>query len=233
MVKKSTTTSKGSLIASNAAVSSPELRQKSAFAIQHLLAAARFSRRCGEVQERNKGKPLGPFYDEQISCVSAAIMLCVASIEANINKLLSTPEVLFPELNASLQMEICSLISNLSIIDKYQRVLLARGIDPFDNGAKPLQDIEVLISLRNEFVHFHPEWHDEQSRHLKLGRKLKGKFELSPFITESTGVLFPQRIVSHGCTKWAVVSSVEFMSLFNNKLGLENKFTKWQEKLIA
>ncbi|MEZ0150399.1 MAG: hypothetical protein AB9Q22_11970 [Candidatus Reddybacter sp.] len=210
---------------------SAKLRQKSAFAIQHLIAAARFSRQCGEIQKQNEGKALGSFYDEQISCVSAAIMLCVASIESNINELLSMPETLFPEADPNIQKEVSSLIGELSIIDKYQRILLAKGITAFDKGSQPLQDIEVLISLRNELVHFHPEWHDEQQRHEKLGRKLRGKFELSPFITESTGVLFPQRIVSHGCTKWAVEKSIEFMTQFNSKLGLHDKFSDFQERL--
>lgn len=55
-----------------------QLRQKSAFAVQHLMAAARFSRQCGEVQREHIGKSLGSFYDEQIACTSAAVMRCVA-----------------------------------------------------------------------------------------------------------------------------------------------------------
>lgn len=199
------------------------LRQRGAFAIQHLMAAARFSRQCGFVQEQNMGKNLGPFFDEQIACVSATIMLCVASIESNINEYLSDPSKLFSELNSDAQNELCSLISRLSIVDKYQKVLSSKGINIFETGAQPLQDIKILISLRNELVHFHPEWHDEQERHLKLGQKLRGKFELSPFISESSGVLFPQRIVSHGCTKWAVLKTIEFIEEFCKKLSIENK----------
>jgi len=35
-----------------------KLRQKSAFVVQHLMAAARFSRQCGDVQSRNIGVTL-------------------------------------------------------------------------------------------------------------------------------------------------------------------------------
>ena len=209
------------------------LRQKSAFSVQHLIAAARFSRQCGEVQDLNKGKELGAFYDEQISCVSAVVMLSVASIESNINEYLSEPDIIFPKLAPSVQIELCSLIGSLSIIEKYQRILSINNIEVFDKGAQPLQDIETLISLRNEFVHFHPEWHDEQERHKKLGMKLRGKFELSPFISESIGVLFPQRIVSHGCSKWAVQKSIEFMSGFNKKLSLKSKLKRHMGRLNA
>ena len=220
-------------ISSKSSVGQVTLRQKSAFAVQHLMAADRFSRQCGEVQKSNIGKPLGPFYDEQIACVSAAIMLCVASIESNINEYLSEPKTLLPELESSLRMELCALISKLSIVDKYQRILSSKGIPIFERGELPLQDVEILISLRNELVHFHPEWHDEQERHRKLGLKLKGKFELSPFISENTGVFFPQRIVSHGCTKWAVKTSYEFMNEFCFRLGIESKFRKHEGKFSA
>jgi len=200
------------------------LRQKSAFAVQHLMAAARFSRQCGEVQNRNRNFNSGSFYDEQISCVSATVMLSVASIESYVNELLSEPDKLFPELDTNVHKEICSLLVSLSILDKYQKILSIKGISEFDRSRQPLQDVETLISLRNEFVHFQPEWHDEQERHRKLGLKLRGKFELSPFISEETGVLFPQRIVSHGCTKWAVTKSMEFMEEFTIKIGFKSKF---------
>lgn len=214
-------------------VSSVTLRQKSAFAIQHLRAAANFSRQCGVIQVENSGKPLGPFYDGQIACVSATVMLCVASLESNINEYLSTPDVLFSDCSSDIQREMSDLIGRLSIIDKYQKVLCAKGIEPFDKGSLPLQDIEILITLRNEFVHFHPEWHDEQQRHERLGRKLVGKFGLSPFIPADQGVVFPQRIVSHGCTTWAVERSLDFMTQFDFKVGLEDKFAKFREKLVG
>ena len=203
------------------------LRQKSAFAVQHLMAAARFSRQCGEVQREHIGKPLGSFYDEQIACTSAAVMLCVASLESNINEYLTDTARIFPDLTDKQAAEIVDLIEGLSILDKYNKTLIIRGSEPFSKGNPPYQDIFALIILRNEFVHFHPEWHDEQARHERLGNILNYKFELSPFITEKAGVMFPQRIVSHGCTKWAVESTLEFVTEFEKKIGFGNKFEKF------
>jgi len=196
-----------------------KLRQRSNYSAQHLMAATRFSKMCGDIQTENIGKPLGSFYDEQISCVSATIMLCVASIESNVNEYLSDPGVLFPELTATARQEFSELISEISILEKYQRILAVKGLEKFDQGSNPYQDIDTLIALRNELVHFHPEWHDEQQRHKKLGQRLLYRFELSPFISEGSGVLFPQRIISHGCTKWAVDSSTSFMKKFAEKLS--------------
>jgi hypothetical protein len=188
------------------------------------MAAAYFSRQCGKIQADNEGKDLGPFFTEQIACVSSTVMLSVASIESNINEYLSEEDNLFPEFNKNVRTEIVKLINSLPILEKYQKVLAIKELDLFDKGARPYQDVDALISLRNELVLFHPEWHDEQQRHKKLGSKLAHRFELSPFITEESGVLFPQRIVSHGCTKWAVRSSLQLMEHFIDKLGSQRKF---------
>ena len=208
-----------------------KLRQKSMFAVQHLLAAARFSRQCGHVQKEHTGEALGSFYDEQIACTSASVMLCVASLESNINEYLENVSSLFSGLTAKQGDRFVELISTLSILEKYDRVLAIRGLEPFQKGERPYQDVSALISLRNEFVHFHPEYHDEQSRHQRLGKKLDNRFDLSPFISKETGVLFPQRIVSHGCTKWAVEESLKFMKIFEQRLGVSSKFERYLEKL--
>jgi len=214
-----------------ALTSTGRMRQKSAYAIQHLMAAATFSRQCGKAQEENIGKPLGAFYDEQVACVSAAVMLSVASIESYINELLSDCKIIFPEMTDSQSTEFVELISSLSILQKYEKVIAVKNLDPFKKGESPYQDVDILISMRNELVHFHPEWHDEQIRHDRLGKKLQYRFELSPFISEGLGVLFPQRIISHGCTNWAVTKSLEFMISFTEKVGLPNKFEKFKERL--
>jgi hypothetical protein len=73
-------------------LSKPHFTQRSAFAVQHLMAAARFSRQCGAIQAGNIGKPVGPFLSEQIGYVSATIMLAVASMESNMNEYLVSVE---------------------------------------------------------------------------------------------------------------------------------------------
>lgn len=207
------------------------LRQRSAFAVQHLMAAARFSRQCGEIERINEGSELGSFYDEQKACVSASIMLSVASLESNINEHLVDSDTLLAELPSGARKQLNDLLSRRPILEKYERVLGAKDIQPFDQGVRPYQDVDILVAVRNELVHFHPEWHDEQERHRRLGERLKDRFELSPFISEKTGVLFPQRIVSHGCTKWAVQSSLAFMECFAEKVGLPSRFEQYMDRL--
>ena len=207
------------------------LRQTSAFAIQHMMAAARFSRQCGEIQAANAGKPLGPFFDEMIACVSATVMLSVAAMESNINEYLSDPSKLFPALNAGATDAFVSLTNSLPILEKYQKVLEVRGLEVLDRGAQLYQDVDILVALRNELVHFHPEWHDEQERHAKLGRKLAYRFEPSPFISKENGVMFPQRFVGHGCAQWAVHASLAFIRAFSERVGANDKFERFMERM--
>ena len=61
-------------------------QQRHNFAVQHLLAAARFARLCFEVEETHAGEPFGSFYDEVTSYATAAVFSSVAALEANINE---------------------------------------------------------------------------------------------------------------------------------------------------
>lgn len=199
------------------------LRQKSAFAVQHLMAAARFSRICGNVEKAHEGEPLGNFFDEQIACVSACVLLSVASLESNINEYLSDSHNYFSKLSQSLQQELFTLLEKKSILEKYQYALVFKGKKKFKADLQTFQDANALIKLRNALVHFKPEWHDEQDLHEKLGKYLKGKFQINPFIGEN-GVFFPQQCMSYGCTKWAVKTALKFMEKFCELSGLPFRF---------
>jgi hypothetical protein len=56
------------------------------FAVQHLLAAARFSRRVGEIESENKDNQFGPFWEEVLHFSTACIFSSVASLEAYANE---------------------------------------------------------------------------------------------------------------------------------------------------
>lgn len=207
-----------------------QLRQKSGFAVQHLMAASRFSRMCGFVEKKHLGKDLGNFFDEQIAFVTATIMLSTASLEANINEYLSEIETNFPELNKKLQFDAFELIEKKGILEKYQYALAFKGVEKLSAGEQSYQDANALIKIRNALVHFKPEWHDEQKDHKKLEKLLVGKFPLSPFIAEK-GVFFPQKCMSYGCTQWSVKSALTFMKKFSESSGLPFRFSKHLNKI--
>jgi hypothetical protein len=139
-----------------------KLRQRSAFAVQHMMAAARFSHMCGEIEVENKDKPLGSFFDSQIGTISATVMLATASLESNINEYLCEPEKVFPNLSGESPHTLVQLLEQKSILEKYQAVLSFRGVAEYPAGEPPYQDVDALIKLRNALVHFKPEWHDKE-----------------------------------------------------------------------
>lgn len=222
-------TGSGDLQAGEAKVSL-ELRQRSAFAVQHMMAAARFSQMCGEIEIANKEQPLGKFFDRQIGAVSATVMLSTASLESNINEYLCEPEQVFPSLLEDSPHTLVKLLEQKSVLEKYQSVLSFRGVAEYAAGEPPYQDVDALIKLRNALVHFKPEWHDEQELHRKIEGRLKGRFEINPAIGEN-GVFFPQQCMSYGCTKWAVNIALEFMRDFSERSGLPYRFEKFAARI--
>lgn len=219
----------GNSVQSNSA-SSVSIRQRSAFAIQHMMAAAHFSRMCGDIEFAYQKQPLGESLDGQIGAVSATVMLATASLESNINEYLCEPELVFPNLLEDSPHALVRLLEQKSILDKYQSVLSFRGIAEYVTGEQPYQDIDALIKLRNALVHFKPEWHDEQELHRKIEGRLKGRFETNPAIGEN-GVFFPQQCMSYGCTKWAVNTALKFMKDFCQRSGLPYRFEKFAARI--
>lgn len=222
-------TGSGNLQAGEAKVSA-KIRQRSAFAVQHMMAAARFSRMCGEIEIANREQPLGEFFDRQIGAVSATVMLATASLESNINEYLCEPEQVFQNLLKDSPHTLVQLLEQKSILEKYQSVLSFRGVAEYAAGEPPYQDVDALIKLRNALVHFKPEWHDEQELHRKIEGRLKGRFEINPAIGEN-GVFFPQQCMSYGCTKWAVNIALEFMRDFSERSGLPYRFEKFAARI--
>ena len=61
-----------------------------------------------------------------------------------------------------------------------------------NKGEAAFDNVAALIKLRNALVHFKPEWSDEKREHLKIEKRLKGKFQLSPFLSPNDE-FFPKR----------------------------------------
>lgn len=208
-------------------------RQRPNFAVQHMIAAARFARLCYKVEDENAGAPFGPFYDEIISYVTATILLSVASLEANINEIFADVRdsiIVFDGLDMNLLTEIWDLIEGKAILEKYQFVLVLKKKDRMNKGAQYYQFVDTLIKVRNALIHFKPEWLGEQQEHEKIGKLLRGKFTLSPFVSENDPI-FPMRCMTHGFADWAVRSSLEFVQWFTQSADLPNRFAEFVDRM--
>ena len=192
-------------------------------AVQHLLAAARFSREVGRLENEHKGQQFGEFWESLFHPAIACILTTVASLEAYANELFSDRDTLFPEYAPELMHNLWETYEQKPILEKFQFALLLLRKPIMDRGAGSYQDIKVLIELRNALTHFKPEWMNEADEHAKISAKLVSKIEGSPFLPASE-LLFPRRWAGHSCTSWAVSRAITFAKDFERLAGLPAKY---------
>lgn len=192
-------------------------------AVQHLLAAARFSREVKTLEDRHAGQNFDEFWEGILHRAIACVLTTIASLEAYANELFSEREKVFPEYSADLLHHLWNTYESKPILSKFTFALLLLRKPDMDRGASPYQDVKVLIELRNALTHFKPEWMNEAPEHEKIAAKLNGKIEGSPFLPSSE-LLFPRRWASHSCTTWAVSSARTFAKVFEQTAGLPPKY---------
>ena len=192
-------------------------------AVQHMLAAARFSREVGQLEEQHRGEQFGEFWESILHHATACVLTAVASLEAYANELFTDRSSLFPAYSPELMNNLWETYEQKPILQKFEFALLLLRKPVMDSGAGSYQDIKVLIDLRNALTHFKPEWLSEATEHAKVSAKLKPKIKGSPFLAESE-LLFPRRWSSHSCTSWAVNSAVAFANDFERLAGFSAKY---------
>lgn len=200
------------------------------FSIQHLLAAAHFSRHVAGVEQAHAGESFGAFFEEIIWFSSACVLSCCAGLEAYANELFVDRSEHFPDLRPQIADKLWELFEQKPTLDKFDMALLLKQKALLDRGSRPMQDVAALIALRNGLTHFKPEWENEQEEHAKLSQRLASKFVPSPFLV-GREPLFPKRWASHGCTQWALKSCVDFLNNFESLSGVPPRATKFAARL--
>jgi len=202
------------------------------FAVQHMMAAARFARNCHQIEKDNAGQSFGPFFDEILSYVSASVLSAVAALEANINESFADIQdgiTVVGGFNCQALQESWCEIEKLSILDKYNRFLELEKLDGLDASASQYQFAKILIGVRNALVHYKPEWHDEQKVHKKISQRLRGKFKFSPFV-DVNAPIFPMRCMTYGFADWTVQSTLNFADWFSFTSGIPNRFAQFIDR---
>jgi hypothetical protein len=114
----------------------------------------------------------------------------------------------------------------MSLLSKFQVALVCAGHERMDKGAEPYQSVDVLIDLRNELVHFKPQWwHDDHSDEAKFVPRLRDKItqtrENRQPIAEPW---YPHRVLGAGCADWACSSVIAFAREWHSRMGLTHDF---------
>jgi hypothetical protein len=116
----------------------------------------------------------------------------------------------------------CDTYERKTTLEKFEFALLLSEKPSISKGSTPYQDVQILVELRNALVHFKPEWDTQADRHLTLSKKLKHKFDPSPFLNDE--LIFPRRWATHGCTSWGVHSCLKFAAEFERLSSLPPKY---------
>jgi hypothetical protein len=206
----------------------PAISVRANFSITHLLSAAHFSRLVAKIERDNAGQPLGSFFDEILAYSTACVMTTVGALESYANEMYADYPMYFPNTDGRLLEKLRDFYDSKPVLEKFQFALFLRNVPTLDKGAKPYQDINVLLDLRNALVHFKPEWDTQQDRHSKIAEGLRGRFKPSPYYQ---GSLFPMGWATTGGTKWSVNSAVRFINHFEDQAGLDHRLTAFMDRL--
>lgn len=107
----------------------------------------------------------------------------------------------------------------------------------FKEEAPPYQNVILLIKLRNDLVHYEPEWvkspasddFSDCDQH-KYEKMLKGKVSTNPLAGQGSPY-YPDKCLSYGCADWAVNSSIEFADDFFSRMDLISPYSHNRDKL--
>jgi hypothetical protein len=194
----------------------------------HLLAALHFARQCHGLEVGiAKRKPSNEHRAYAIGSVSSA----VAFLEATINEVFTEPRLFaIPgELQRIFQRLWDYQLSTAPILTKYETALLLKGAPEFEKGRQPLQEVELVLKLRNALVHYKPEWQPLDEPQRRMQKLLRNKFPLNPLATNSD-VFFPAKCLGYGCARWAVRSVLAFGHEFFKRLGLPQYFGNYDNE---
>ncbi len=209
-----------------------EGRVISSFVFQHLFSAVLFSRKVRFIEEDNFGKPFGEFFTEIRSYSSASFMASAAAIEANINELyISHGSVLRQNIH-NFEEEFWGKngIEKKPVIDKYKEALKILKINSDIKNLDEFKDADLLLKLRNTFVHFKPNWDfspEDQKSELKT---VSERCKFSQFVDDGAD-LISMKCMSYSCSKWGVESAIRCIDKFAEISGLQNKIEKFKNKL--
>jgi len=200
-------------------------------------SACNFAKQSRELEE--KYIKTGTIQNEDIvnhkGFIASTIILCAAFLESTINEFyldVYDNQSCVKELGEKstelikfyLDIDKPSIEKIFSILEKYTFALLLCNKEPFTKSSSPYQDINSLVFLRNALTHYklkpHTTGKDIDYEVSKIESKLKGRFDLNPFLTGPANAFFPDRCLSYGCAKWAIESSITFTDTFFRNMGL-------------
>jgi hypothetical protein len=177
--------------------------KRTLLARQYLQGAAAFAKLSATLQSQTSS-PLDVAY------VAGAIFLSVAALEAAINAILIDD----PDWKNT---------DKLCLLDKCDHVLARHSkIQNLDRGDQVCKRVAALIKLRNELVHYKPEWDDRLDAHKQVQRKFQAVIP-SRLLPKD----FPKDYMTCDFAAKAVEWCSDFAKDLFSKLDMAEEQTMW------
>jgi hypothetical protein len=211
---------------------------------KHLASANFFMQKCYEI-ENSKTSKYPDVYTPHHAYIINSILSSVTFLETYINEFYCSlsdypfscqikKKITGKKLLRIQQMWNLGIprTASYSIPEKYQVALILSDKKPFSNQDPLYQKILTIKKLRNELIHYEPQLKEifddpeiERKMMTGVGKQLQHEnFPLNPFVGEYME-FFPVRCLGYGCTKWVYDNSLNFVTEFENRMGIKSNAT--------
>ena len=211
------------------------------WSLGHLWTARNAAKRCGEIEATIAMQTI--VNREHQSLAVTAVFFAAAFMEAQVNEVLlcvadpapGGPDAIVAGIPPSAEPALAGIWNNerrKGIRRKYQESLAAVGKSEFAENRDPFKSADLVIQLRDRFVHYKPHWQylDAQppaakraalneQRHFERALKARIIENAQPFVRP----WFPAKAIGAGCANWACDASVYFVRRWRQRMSLDGR----------
>lgn len=216
----------------------PEIQLRYNFTYNFLVGAAALTKLAIEIENKGKNTTETERFEHK-AFVAGCIMQSVAALESEVWSLLNLgpshhldSNELDKESKETLSI-VAESFEKESVLTKYDLILQLIRRKKLDLGAQPMQDLNLLISLRNEITHFKSLWTNELDRK-KLFKTLEDKDSTPPtYCPEGRQNFFPHICLSYRRAKWGLNTVISFIDYYYGELGIKSPLDGRDRKIIT
>ncbi len=217
----------------------PEILLRYNFTYNFLVGAASMTRLAQEIEIKGKDSTAIEQLQHK-AFVSGSIMQSVAALESEAWSLLFHgpgyhlgSNGLDRESKETLNIVAEAFEKGPPLLTKLDLILQLTRRKKLNLGIQPMQDLDLVISLRNEITHFKSLWTNELDRK-KLFKTLEDKDSTPPtYSSEGKQNFFPHVCLTHRRAKWALDTVVSFIDYYYKELEIKSPLDGHDRKAIT
>jgi len=218
---------------------SPEILLRYNFTYNFLVGAATITKLARDIEAKGQTATETERLQHK-AFVSGCIMQSVAALESDVWSLLfhGPGHHLGSDGLDKHSKDILNIVADtfekgLSIMTKLDLILQLTKRKKLDTGIQPMQDLDLVISLRNELTHFKSLWTNELDRK-KFFKTLESKDSIPPtYSPEGRQNFFPHICLTHRRAKWALDTVICFIDYYYNELEIKSPLDGYERKDIT